>query len=87
MWPLAERAGKDGLMEVTAGQAGGRVTLWRDDTERAEVEKQEGADKLVVQHQQLSNLLQAKEWSQAVRLALRLSQHGRATTGGIPQAE
>ena len=51
------------------------------------MEKQEGADKLVVQHQQLSNLLQAKEWSQAVRLALRLSQHGRATTGGIPQAE
>ena len=40
----------------------------------SELEKQEGADKLVVQHQKLSNLLQAKDWSRAVRLALTLSQ-------------
>ena len=40
----------------------------------SDIEKQEGADKLVVQHQKLSNLLQAKDWSRAVRLALTLSQ-------------
>jgi len=74
VWALAVRPGDNGLLEVTAGQAGGRVTLWADDTVRAEEEKAEDAAKLVVSHQKLSNLLQEKKWGAAVRLALRLSQ-------------
>ena len=74
VWALAVKPGENGLLEVTAGQAGGRVTVWTDDTVRAEEEKAEDAAKLVVSHQKLSNLLQDKKWGAAVRLALRLSQ-------------
>ena len=73
VWALAAR-GAGGALEVTAGQGGGRLTVWRDDTERCEQEKREGAERVVVQHQRLQNLLQDKQWAKAVRLALTLSQ-------------
>ena len=60
--------------EVMAGGDGGRILVWKDDTDTVEAARQEDQDKIVVQHQRLSNLLQEKNWAEAVKLALRLSQ-------------
>lgn len=59
---------------VMAGGEGGKVMVWRDDTEQQEIVSQEEQDKIVVQHQKLSNLIHEKNWAEAIKLALRLSQ-------------
>ena len=59
---------------VLAGGEGGRLQVWRDDTSEQEASKQGEEDRLVVQHQRLSNLIQEKKWTEAVKLALTLSQ-------------
>ena len=59
---------------VLAGGEGGRLQVWRDDTRQQEASQQEEQDRAVVQHQRLSNLIQEKKWTEAVRLALTLSQ-------------
>ena len=57
-----------------AGGEGGRIMVWQDDTETQEQVSQEEQDKIVVQHQKLSNLIHDKNWGEAIKLALRLSQ-------------
>ena len=59
---------------VMAGGEGGKIMVWRDDTEQQEIVTQEEQDKIVVQHQKLSNLIHEKNWAEAIKLALRLSQ-------------
>ena len=59
---------------VMAGGEGGRIMVWQDDTETQEQVSQEEQDKIVVQHQKLSNLIHDKNWGEAIKLALRLSQ-------------
>ena len=59
---------------ILAGGEGGRLQVWRDDTQEQEGRKQEEEDRVVVQHQRLSNLMQEKKWTEAVWLALTLSQ-------------
>ena len=59
---------------ITAGGDGGRILQWKDDTEQQEATSQEEQDRFVVQHQKLSNLIHEKNWSEAIKLALRLSQ-------------
>ena len=59
---------------VIAGGEGGRLQVWRDDTQEQEAKKQEEEDRVVVQHQRLSNLMQERKWTEAVKLALTLSQ-------------
>ena len=76
---LGEEAGKVWSVvtegdEVLAGGDGGRILLWKDDTDTVEAASQEEQDRIVVQHQRLSNLLQEKNWAEAIKLALRLSQ-------------
>ena len=59
---------------VIAGGEEGRLQVWRDDTQEQEASKQEEEDRVVVRHQRLSNLIQEKKWTEAVKLALTLSQ-------------
>ena len=69
VWCLAVQADT-----VLAGGEGGRLQAWRDNTSELEVSRQEEQDRVVVQHQRLSNLIQEKRWTEAVKLALTLSQ-------------
>ena len=66
--------GPANLLEARVVTADGRLVTWADVTESAEAAGQADKDKLVVQHQKLSNLLAAGEFGRALRLALRLSQ-------------
>ena len=59
---------------IIAGGEGGRLQVWKDDTQEQEAGKQEEEDRMVVKHQRLSNLIQEKKWTEAVKLALTLSQ-------------
>ena len=75
IWALAVSGTTEaGDLRITAGSADGRLVTWADVTESAEAAGQADKDKLVVQHQKLSNLLAAGEFGRALRLALRLSQ-------------
>ena len=60
--------------QIVAGGDQGRLLVWRDNTEQQEAISQEEQDRIVVQHQKLSNLIHEKNWAEAIKLALRLSQ-------------
>jgi len=74
VWALATHLDSEGVLNITAGSGGGKISEYKDTTEEGEKDKQAEQDMIVVQHQKLNNLLQDKKWGKAVRLALKLSQ-------------
>ncbi|XP_023345007.1 transducin beta-like protein 3 [Eurytemora carolleeae] len=65
---------QDGVLNLVSGSADGQLITWRDITESAALLKQVAAEKIVLSQQKLSNLLASKQFGQALKLALRLSQ-------------
>jgi len=64
----------DGEVEFVSGSAVGELVFWKDITETSKAQKQDEVDKLMLSQQKLSNLIAAKQYSQALKTALRLSQ-------------
>ncbi|GFO00998.1 transducin beta-like protein 3 [Plakobranchus ocellatus] len=61
-----------------SGGADSTLVLWKDVTEEEEAEKQEQAQKLVLQEQVLSNLIADKKYVRALGLAISLNKPFRA---------
>eukprot|EP00088_Acartia_fossae_P063260 TRINITY_DN76_c0_g2_i1.p1 TRINITY_DN76_c0_g2~~TRINITY_DN76_c0_g2_i1.p1 ORF type:complete len:663 (-),score=82.73 TRINITY_DN76_c0_g2_i1:81-1784(-) len=73
VWTIAARE-EEGEIELTTGSAAGEIVFWKDVTESAKAKKQDEADKLVLGQQKLANLIASRQFSQALKMALRLSQ-------------
>lgn len=69
IWALD--ASSDGDSVVT-GSADAILTVWRDITEEKVIQNIEKKNKLIEEEQRLNNLLNAKEWTRAFELALKL---------------
>ncbi|KAK3787609.1 hypothetical protein RRG08_034312 [Elysia crispata] len=63
-----------------SGGADSTLVLWKDVTEEEEAERQEKAQKLVLQEQVLSNLIADKKFVRALGLAISLNKPFRALT-------
>jgi len=73
VWSVVSRV-YEGETELISGSSGGQLVFWRDVTQTAKAQKQEEADKLMMGKQKLSNLIASKQYSKALKMALRLSQ-------------
>jgi len=73
VWSIVSRK-HEGETELISGSSGGQLVFWKDVTQTAKAQKQEEADKLMISKQKLSNLIVSKQYSKALKLALRLSQ-------------
>lgn len=73
VWSVISRK-SDGEMKLVSGAANGQLIFWDDITESSSLKKQEESDKIVLNQQKLANLMASKQYTQALILALRLSQ-------------
>jgi len=77
VWALATQA--DGARLVT-GDGDSKLTIWEDVTQVEKEEAQQDREQQLLREQQLSNLLHAGQWQEAVHLALQLQQPYRVRT-------